>query len=405
MEENSDPKIRCENVWKVFGPNPGKIIEQWDQYKEMDKVQRLNETECVVGARHASFEVKRGEIYCLMGLSGSGKSTLLRCINRLHEPTHGSVFIDEQDVTHLSQHALRNMRRAKTGMVFQHFALLPHRRLLRNVALGLEIQGVSKSKREKAALEALDLVGLKGWEKSYPYELSGGMQQRVGLARALATDPEILLMDEAFSALDPLIRRQMQDEFVKLIKKVKKTIVFVTHDLNEALRIAGHIAVMKDGEIVQQGTPAQIVLNPEKGYVEEFVRDLPKTKFITAADIMEPPDKWLLADDDSSTVILKKMDENRLRFAFLAAENQHITQVIDYFRLTRGDGPQNLDLPPDSDRLGSSYDVLRVAPNTFLEQLLTQGATTKVPLVVNDPAGRVVGIISREILLNALTTA
>ncbi len=340
-----DYKIECNDVWKVFGPNPTQIIDNWSDFENMDKVQRLSQTGCVVGTRQASFKVELGEIYCLMGLSGSGKSTLLRCVNRLHEPTRGVIMIDEEDITGLNQTQLREFRRAKTGMVFQHFALLPHRKVIANVALGLEIQGMEKPEREKRAMEAIELVGLKGWENSYPYELSGGMQQRVGLARALAPDPEILLMDEAFSALDPLIRRQLQDEFVNLIKQVKKTILFVTHDLNEALRIAGHIAIMKDGAIVQQGTPADIVLHPAPGYVEEFVRDLPKIKFITAKDILDRPDPWLIRDDTPLGAVREFMEASKRRFCFMVDGDGRVRSIIDYYRLGELDYDPGGDLP------------------------------------------------------------
>ena len=403
MSQQALPKICCENLWKVFGPEPEKVIQEWDSFKELDKIKLLDQTGCVVGTREASFNVGVGEIYCLMGLSGSGKSTLVRCINRLHEPTQGKVFIDDQEITALSQQELREMRRKKTGMVFQHFALLPHRKLVRNVALGLEIQGVDKAVQKKKAYEALELVGLKGWENSYPYELSGGMQQRVGLARALATDPEILLMDEAFSALDPLIRRQMQDEFIKLIKKVKKTIVFVTHDLNEALRIASHIAVMKDGAIVQQGTPAEIVLHPETDYVAEFVQDLPKMKFITANDILEEPEKWLMKEDQSVSSILQKMDREWIRFGFIVSEDQRIKCALDYFQLAGGEESEYLDKPPPEGKVITEFPA--VDPDTFLEDLLKQGAESKLPIIVRDGQERLLGIISREKLLIALTTA
>jgi len=404
-EKNSKIKIRCEDVWKVFGDNAQDIIQNWDQYKDMNKVERLKKTGCVVGTRQASFEVGEGEIFCLMGLSGSGKSTLLRCINRLHEPTTGKLFIDNQDITALSGSELREVRRQKTGMVFQHFALLPHRRLVKNAAFGLEVQGIDKKEREKKAYEALELVGLKGWEKSYPFELSGGMQQRVGLARALATNPEILLMDEAFSALDPLIKRQMQDEFVKLIKKVKKTIIFVTHDLHEALRIANHIAIMKDGKIVQQGTPAQIVLNPAKGYVEEFVKDLPKTKFITAQDIMEKPDKWIMPVSATSEELLTKMTENDLRYSFLVDENQTIQDTMDYFNLTllNGSSKSIEDIPKN--KRPTNYPTLTVSGDTFLESLLDKAADTKVPIVVIDSQSKIQGVISRERILTSLQSA
>ncbi len=404
METESKHKIRCENLWKVFGQDSHRFMANWDTYKQMNKVQRLKRTRCVVGTREATFNVERGEIYCLMGLSGSGKSTLLRCINRLFEPTAGKVFIDDIDVTALSSTDLRNLRCKMIGMVFQNFALLPHRRLIRNATLGLEIQGMNKTKREKRAREALALVGLEGWEKSYPHELSGGMQQRVGLARALATDPEILLMDEAFSALDPLIRRQMQDEFVKLIKKVNKTIVFVTHDLNEALRIAGHIAVMKDGAIVQQGTPSEIVLKPKTDYVAEFVKDLPKIKFITAADIMEPPDKWVVKPTASINQIIKTMNANQLRFVFVVDDNQRIANVIDYYQLTRNNHDY-LDKPVGKQGLFCDYPIPRACQTTFLEQLIEEGAKSKVPTTIQDDIGRLVGIVSREKLLLAITMA
>jgi len=399
---HSEPKIVCEDVWKVFGPNPDEIIRNWEEYESMDKVERLKKTKCVVGAREATFKVEKGEIFCLMGLSGSGKSTLLRCVNRLHEATAGKILIDHQDITSLNEKELREFRRAKTGMVFQHFALLPHRRVISNVAMGLEIQGVEESKREEKAREAIELVGLKGWEKSYPYELSGGMQQRVGLARALASDPELLLMDEAFSALDPLIRRQLQDEFVKLIKKVKKTIIFVTHDLNEALRIAGHIAIMKDGAIVQQGTPADIVLNPRPGYVEEFVKDLPKVKFITAHDIMEEPDTWLLEMNDSAATMKEKIASNNARFGILVDENKRVKKAVDFYKLRETDFDAVQVYATDVDTC--DFNVETVTPDTFLDDLLGIGSQTKVPIIVNDENNQVIGVVTREKILKTIAS-
>lgn len=394
---HTDSKIVCEDVWKVFGPNPHEIITNWKNYESLDKVARLEKTKCVVGTRQATFKVEKGEIYCLMGLSGSGKSTLVRCVNRLHEVTHGKIFIDGQDITALSEKKLREFRREKTGMVFQNFALLPHRRVLSNVALGLEIQGVEKTKREEKAREAIELVGLKGWEKNYPYELSGGMQQRVGLARALAPNPEVLLMDEAFSALDPLIRRQLQDEFVKLIKKVNKTIIFVTHDLNEALRIAGHIAIMKDGAIVQQGTPAEIVLNPTPGYVEEFVKDLPKIKFITAHDILQKPDDWLLGPDDSIQTMKEKLIRNDARFGILVDENRRLKKAVDFYKLRELEAGKTPDCMADADTC--DFPVAEATPDMFLEALLQQGTATKVPIVVHDENNQIIGVITQEKLL------
>lgn len=400
MSTDARIKIRCENLWKVFGPDPDSIVRDWEQYQDLNKVALLKQSGCVVGTRDATFEVAEGEIFCLMGLSGSGKSTLLRCINRLHEPTNGRVLVDDQEITGLSEAALRDFRRSQTGMVFQNFALLPHRRLIANAAYGLEVQKVPKREQEQKAREALEMVGLKGWERSYPYELSGGMQQRVGLARALATDPKILLMDEAFSALDPLIRRQMQDEFVNLIKKVNKTIVFVTHDLNEALRIAGHIAVMKDGRIVQQGTPAELVLHPRDAYVEEFVRDLPKIKFITASDIMEAPDAYTVRPEDSAEEIINRMDHDNMRYIYIADGDRRVVGALDYFQIVGQEGINRLGQPPAKERIITDFPS--ASKDTFLEELLNIGSRFQMPIAIRDEQAHLIGCISRVKLLNAL---
>lgn len=325
-----------------------------------------------------------------MGLSGSGKSTLLRCINRLHEPTRGKVFINDQDVTSLSSNELRELRRKKTGMVFQHFALLPHRRVIENVAYGLEMQGVGKLERESKSMESLDLVGLKGWERSYPHELSGGMKQRVGLARALVTDPEILLMDEAFNALDPLIRRQIQDEFINLLRVVKKTIVFVTHDLYEAMRLANRIAVMKFGAIQQIGTPAEIVLHPETDYVAEFVQNLPKVKFVPAKDIMEEPERWVVKPENSITEMMNKMDEEKIWYAFLVNEDQQVQGVVDYRLLSSENGDKKFN----PEKVLSKFPIERL--DTFLESLVFIAAKSTIPIAVTDREDRIAGVVSRE---------
>jgi glycine betaine/proline transport system ATP-binding protein len=399
MNQESVTRIRCEDLWKVFGPDPERVIDEWDTFDpDITKTELLDKTGCVVGVRDASFTIDEGEIFVLMGLSGSGKSTLLRCINRLHEPTHGKVFIDDQDVTGLSFNDLRDLRRKMTGMVFQHFALLPHRRVIENVGYGLEVQRVGKAERELKAMESLELVGLKGWEKSYPHELSGGMQQRVGLARALATDPEILLMDEAFSALDPLIRRQMQDEFINLLQVVKKTIVFVTHDLYEALRLANRIAVMKFGAIQQIGTPAEIVLHPETDYVAEFVQDLPKVKFVTAKDIMEKPERWLVKPEHSVTEMINKMDKENIWYAFLVNEDQSVQGVVDYRMLSSENGDKKFN----PEKVTSEFPTERL--DTFLESLVSIAAKSTIPIVVTDRQERIAGVVSRERLLEALST-
>jgi len=269
-------KISCQNVWKIFGPSPENILQGINN--GVSKQDILEETGHVIAVRDVSFDVEENETFVIMGLSGSGKSTLVRCLNRLIEPTAGDVYIDGQDIAQMNETQLQEVRRHRLSMVFQHFGLLPHRNVLDNVTFGLEVRGDSKQKRLNEAIEALELVGLKGWEKSWIYELSGGMQQRVGLARALAIGSEILLMDEAFSALDPLIRRQMQDEFLSLRSMVKKTVIFITHDLLEALKLGDRIAIMRDGIIVQVDTPDEIVAHPADEYVSEFVKDVPRER-------------------------------------------------------------------------------------------------------------------------------
>jgi glycine betaine/proline transport system ATP-binding protein len=281
-----DATVSCRNVWKVYGPKAERIVGSPDA--SLSRQELLEKTGCVAAVRDVSFDVAPGEVFVVMGLSGSGKSTLVRMINRLHDPTAGQVLIDGEDVVQLDDERLREIRRKKISMVFQHFGLFPHRRIVENVAFGLEVQGMEKDERNAKASEVLETVGLGGWGNSYPDELSGGMQQRVGLARALATDPEIMLFDEPFSALDPLIRRDMQDEVLKLQRKVKKTMIFITHDLMEALKLGNRIAIMKDGAFVQVGTPEAVVAHPADSYVADFIRDVPRAHVLTARTIMEP---------------------------------------------------------------------------------------------------------------------
>nr|WP_202498636.1 glycine betaine/L-proline ABC transporter ATP-binding protein [Streptomyces sp. SID5469] len=272
-------------MYKVFGRRPGEAVERLRSGADREELRADGTTAAVIDA---SFTVEPGEIFVVMGLSGSGKSTLLRMLNGLLEPTAGHVRFDDQDLTALGDRALREVRSKKISMVFQHFALFPHRSVRENAAYGLEVQGVPRAERERRADEALALCGLGGWEKSWPDELSGGMQQRVGLARALATDAELLLMDESFSALDPLIRRDMQDQLLELQKTLKKTIVFITHDLNEAMRLGDRIAVMRDGRIVQVGTAEDILVRPADDYVASFTQDVDRSRVLTAGAVMDP---------------------------------------------------------------------------------------------------------------------
>jgi glycine betaine/proline transport system ATP-binding protein len=278
--------ISCRGVWKVFGPKADRIVGSPDA--DLPRGELEARTGCVAAVRDVSFDVPEGGVFVVMGLSGSGKSTLIRCFSRLIEPTAGEVLIDGNDVGALDAAALRELRRTRMSMVFQNFGLLPHRRALDNIAFGLEVQGVAKAERLARAESVLQLVGLGAVGDSYPDELSGGMQQRVGLARALANDPAILLFDEPFSALDPLIRRDMQDEVVRLQRELRKTVVFITHDLAEALKVGDQIAIMRDGRFVQVGTPEEVVAAPADDYVRDFVRDVPRGHVLTARAIMRP---------------------------------------------------------------------------------------------------------------------
>ncbi|MEU1404301.1 glycine betaine/L-proline ABC transporter ATP-binding protein [Streptomyces sp. NPDC005728] len=277
-------RLEAEHLFKVFGRRPDQAVQRLRQGADREELRADGTTAAVIDA---SFAVEAGEIFVVMGLSGSGKSTLLRMLNGLLEPTAGQVRFDGQDLTALSDRGLRELRSKKISMVFQHFALFPHRSVRDNAAYGLAVQGVSRAERERRADEALALCGLAGWEDSWPDELSGGMQQRVGLARALATDADLLLMDESFSALDPLIRRDMQDQLLELQKTLKKTIVFITHDLNEAMRLGDRIAVMRDGRIVQTGTAEDILLRPANDYVASFIQDVDRSRVLTAAAVMD----------------------------------------------------------------------------------------------------------------------
>ena len=277
-------KIICSNIWKIFGNDEKKILENLDPNLTRDEVQE--KTGHVVAVKDVSFSIQKGETFVVMGLSGSGKSTLVRCLTRLIEPTSGSVIIDDTDVTKISRNSLLDLRRNKMSMVFQHFGLFPHRTVLENISYGLEIRGEKKQDRLDKSMESLNLVGLKGWHNNYPRELSGGMQQRVGLARAMAVEPEILIFDEPFSALDPLIRREMQDELLDIQKKLQRTMVFITHDFLEAIKMGDHIAIMKDGEVSQVGTPEEIVANPKDQYVKDFCEDVPKYKVLSAGKVM-----------------------------------------------------------------------------------------------------------------------
>jgi glycine betaine/proline transport system ATP-binding protein len=284
---SSDAVVSVRELWKVFGPRP-ELVPRDPELAELTRMDLLDRTGCTAAVRDLSFDVRPGEVFVVMGLSGSGKSTLVRCLTRLTEPTSGQVLFHGEDLLAADPRRLRELRRYKFSMVFQHFGLLPHRRVIDNVAYGLEVRGASKSERVARAMEVIDLVGLAGYENAFPSQLSGGMQQRVGLARALAVDPDVMFFDEPFSALDPLIRRDMQNEVIRLHREVGKTMVFITHDLSEALKLGDRILIMRDGAPVQLGTGDELVGAPADDYVRDFVQDVPKANVLTLRWIMRP---------------------------------------------------------------------------------------------------------------------
>jgi glycine betaine/proline transport system ATP-binding protein len=308
--------IKVENVWKIFGNNSQDVINSIKN-NNISKKEALEKYNAVIGVSNVSFEVLQGEIFCIMGLSGSGKSTLVRHFNRLLEPTSGKIFINGTDIMGLDEPTLREYRNKKIGMVFQNFALMPHRSVIDNIAMPLEIRGINKNQRYQEVEKILGIVELTGWGNKYAHELSGGMQQRVGLARALAANPELLLMDEPFSALDPLIRRQLQEEFINLSKKMKKTTIFITHDLEEAVRVGHRIAIMRDGQVIQIGTPEEIILNPFDEYVKEFVKGISRLKVIKANSIMIPIE------------IYKKENQSIPKGSVKILKNDNLNKIIE----------------------------------------------------------------------------
>ena len=393
---DKEHKIRCQNLWKIFGHNPQGVFDSIKNGASKQEV--MEKTGHVIAIRDVSFEVQENEVFVVMGLSGSGKSTLVRCINRLMEPTSGSIFIEGDDVAEMNNHDLKELRRHKLSMVFQHFGLLPHRSVIDNITFGLEVRGDNKKERQERAQNALELVGLGGWESSRIQELSGGMQQRVGLARALAVGPEILLMDEPFSALDPLIRRQMQEEFINLRSKMKKTVVFITHDLLEALTLGDRVAIMRDGTIVQLGTPEEIVTNPADDYVREFVKDVPRGKVVPVNNIMEEP-PLVTGGERPVSAVIEEMEKKEVDFAFVVNSNGVCESVF-----TR---QQAMDAKEGrSKKIGevASREFPTTSPNAPLEQCLSLVAEDDTPVAVLDEEQRLVGVVTRPALLKAMQT-
>ena len=387
------PIVSIRGLTKVFGPDTAKTLELHRSGRSKREI--YEETGATLALSDISLDIMPGEIFVLMGLSGSGKSTILRCINRLIEPTNGEIRIGGEDIVGMSRDELRETRRRRLGMIFQSFALLPHRTVLDNVAFGLEIQGIPPDERFRKAADMLDMVGLGGYEASMPGELSGGMKQRVGLARALTSDPDILLMDEAFSALDPLIRREMQDELLDLQQRLGKTIIFVTHDLDEALKLGDRIALMKDGAIVQVGTPEEILTNPKNAYVEKFVADVDLTRVLSAGDVMRRPEP-VAQCTAGPRVALHLMEEHDIQGIFVVTR-QHLLRGLVTLEGAAGairEGKQMADI--------LITDLSVVAPDASLADIISLIVESPHPVAVADDTGRLRGIISRGAILAAL---
>ena len=387
-------KVEVKNLTKIFGKRVNKAKKLLAE--GVSKADILKETGATIGVDRANFTVDEGEIFVIMGLSGSGKSTTIRMLNRLIDPTNGQVILDGQDVMAMSKDELREMRRQKMSMVFQNFALLPNRTVLENAEYGLEIQGVDKQTRQQKASEALEMVGLTGYNDQYPTQLSGGMQQRVGLARALANDPEILLMDEAFSALDPLNRKEMQNELLDLQENMRKTIIFISHDLNEALRIGDHIMIMRDGEIVQIGSPEDILTHPANDYVERFIEDVDRSKVLTASKVMIRP-VTVNIEKDGPRLALRRMRENEISSLYVIDNQHRMVGLIDSNDVIQLIKDNNRDLTGIL-----NHDVPTVSLDTPLNDMMTEASHSPIPLAVLDDQQRLQGIIIRGAVLDAL---
>lgn len=381
-------KIKVNELTKIFGKKPEKALKMLaDNHSKQEILVKTGHT---VGVNNVSFEVEEGETFVIMGLSGSGKSTLIRCLNRLIDPTSGSIHVNDKDVTKMDKHQLGDLRRGKISMVFQSFAIFPHRTVLENTAYGLKVSGVSEDERLKTAAQTLKLVGLSEYKDQYPSQLSGGMQQRVGLARALATDPEILLMDEAFSALDPLIRKEMQTELMQLQTDMEKTIIFITHDLDEALRIGDRIALMKDGEIIQIGTPEEIMISPETEYVKKFVEDVDRSRILTAEMIMVTNTPVVSYPKDGPRVSLRSMKKNDLSSIFVVDRQQKFLGIVtaeDALKAVENN-ETNLDTILNRD----SPTALPATPLNEMFALLTG---KNEPLAIVDDNGKFQGVVVR----------
>ncbi len=392
MEE----QLQIENLVVLFGDSPQEsALPMLREHHSKETIQE--ETGHIVGVADVSFAVNKGETFVVMGLSGSGKSTLIRCVNRMITPTDGQITIDGEEITGVSKSRMRELRRTKMAMVFQHFNLLPHRTIVENVGFGLKVRGIEQDERHQKAMEALDLVGLKSWAEWYPQSLSGGMQQRVGLARALATDADILLMDEAFGALDPLIRREMQDELMHLQEQLHKTILFITHDLNEALRIGDRVAIMKDGHIVQIGNPVEIIMQPDNDYVAAFMQDVDQSRVLTASVVMNEPHTLVLGRDTMNTAIQQARENTEVDTFYVVNRNHRLEGLLyrqDIMRETRREQPRTIEQV-------MKRDFPHTEPSSPIAELYAPTAEENAIAVV-DEKGHLRGVLDARDVLSHL---
>lgn len=393
-KQNTNPLIRVKNLYKVFGPNAKKVLEQVKSGKSKDEI--LVNTGHTVGLSDINLDIYPGEIFVIMGLSGSGKSTLIRHFNRLIDPTEGVIEVAGTDVMGLNPKGLQDFRRHKMSMVFQRFGLMPHRTVLQNIGYGLQVQGLNTQEREERAFKWLKTVGLDGYEKQYPSQLSGGQQQRVGLARALCTDAEILLMDEAFSALDPLIRSEMQDQLIELQEKLHKTIVFITHDLDEALRLGDRIAILRDGVLVQQGEPVDILLNPADDYVEAFVKDVNRARALTVETVMKPQVFRISAETIGEAVAAMRKSKDDYGYYINDEGYQGVITQETLENVEKSDYSKAID-----DSL--LEDVPAVQSDALLEAVIPETLDSDHPLPVLNAEGDVEGHLSRSTLAEVLS--
>ena len=389
-----DNILEVKNVTKVFGSGVSNTLKMLKAGKDKNEI--FKKTGSTVGADHISFDVKKGEIFVLIGLSGSGKSTIIRCLNMLYQPTTGQILFQGKDVCKFDKHELLSYRRNNISMVFQHFGLITNRTVMGNVVYGLEVKGMKRNERETLAKEMISMVGLEGWENHDISSLSGGMRQRVGIARALANNPDILLMDEPFSALDPIVRRDMQFELLKIQKTVQKTIVFITHDINEAFKLGDRVAIMKDGRIIQIGSPEEILANPSDSYVEEFVKDIDKTKILCAKHVMGVPTA-LIKLSDGPHVAMKEMKSSGVSSVFVVGEKMNLIGLLtleDAIRSRNGE-------------ISMNDAIIREIPVTnseiTLQELMPIAAEAKYPIAVVNDKLELVGIVTKASVLSSLS--